>query len=44
MPNPKPEEAIFPARGRGVPKPWELKKKEEAKTEAILKALGRRPR
>jgi CRISPR/Cas system-associated exonuclease Cas4 (RecB family) len=26
----------------GVPKPWELKKKEEAKTDAILKALGRR--
>jgi len=29
---------------RGVPKPWELKKKEEAKREAILKALGRKPR
>jgi CRISPR/Cas system-associated exonuclease Cas4 (RecB family) len=27
---------------KGVPKPWELKKKEKAKTEAILKALGRR--
>jgi CRISPR/Cas system-associated exonuclease Cas4 (RecB family) len=29
---------------KGVPKPWELRKKEEAKTDAILKALGRRPR
>ena len=28
---------------KGVPKPWELKRKEEAKTHAILKALGRRP-
>jgi len=28
----------------GVPKTSELKKKEEAKTDAILKALGRRPR
>jgi CRISPR/Cas system-associated exonuclease Cas4 (RecB family) len=27
---------------KGVPKPWELKKREEAKTDAILKALGRR--
>ena len=29
---------------KGVPKPWELKKKEEARTDAILKALGRRPK
>ena len=28
----------------GVPKPWELKKKEEVKTDAILKAMGRRPK
>lgn len=28
----------------GVPKPWKLKKKEEAKTDAVLKALGRRQR
>ena len=28
----------------GVPKPWELKRREEAKTDAVLKALGRRPR
>lgn len=28
---------------KGVPKPWELKRKEEAKTRTILKALGRRP-
>ena len=28
---------------RGVPKPWALKKKEEVKTDAVLKALGRRP-
>jgi CRISPR/Cas system-associated exonuclease Cas4 (RecB family) len=27
---------------KGVPTPWELKKREEARTEAILKALGRR--
>lgn len=26
---------------KGVPKPWELKKREEAKTSAVLKALGR---
>lgn len=26
----------------GVPKPWELKKREEAKNDAILKALGRK--
>ena len=26
----------------GVPKPWELKKREEVKTDAILKAMGRR--
>ena len=29
---------------KGVPKPSELKKKEQAKTNAILKALGKRPR
>lgn len=26
----------------GVPKPWELKKREEIKTDAVLKAMGRR--
>lgn len=29
---------------KGVPKPWELRKKEEAKTRAVLEALGRRPK
>ena len=29
---------------RKVPKPWELKKREQTKTEAVLKALGRRPK
>lgn len=27
---------------KGVPKPWELKKQEEVRTDAILKAMGRR--
>jgi len=29
---------------KGVPKPWELKRREEARIDAILKALGRRRR